>query len=83
MSSSNLSYLVTSFAYQIPALLVYLIALVLAVVFLNRCLIPSVLTLIAVGILLMTSVGFTVIQAYLIETQQLQFNTIFYYIVSI
>ena len=75
MSSFNVSYLISQFAYQIPAVLVYVVALVLAVVYLKRCLIPSIMTLVAVGILLSTMVVFTVIQVHLIQSQQYRLSS--------
>ena len=52
-----------------PSLLVYLGAVVLACRNMNRATIPSVLTLVGVGILAATTIGASVVQAFLLESR--------------
>ncbi len=70
MSSPGLPFVVQQLVYQTPVLLVYLVGLILALVFLGRFTVPSVLTLIALGTLLLTAVGMAVLQAYLIGARE-------------
>ena len=70
MGGASTSYLLSQLGYQAPALLVYLAAIVLALVFMGRATAPCILTLIGAGILIAISFGVSVLQAFLIESQQ-------------
>jgi len=63
------STLVSQLAPQAPMLIAYLVAIVLAIMFWQRCPTPSLLTLIAAGLLLGTSVAQTFLFAYLMHAQ--------------
>jgi hypothetical protein len=56
-------------ASQTPMFLAYLVAMVLAIVYWQRCPMPSLLTLIASGLLLGLALGQTVLTSYLIHFQ--------------
>jgi len=60
-------------AYAAPSLIVYLVGMVLAVIFIRKYLMPAILTLLAVIILLVTTVGVSFGQAYL-ATQRLEYG---------
>jgi hypothetical protein len=70
MGKAGTSYLLSQLGFQAPALFVYLVAFILALVYMRRASIPCILTLVGVGILVITSLGMAVIQAYLIESRQ-------------
>ena len=70
MGKAGTSYLLSQLGYQAPSLLVYLVAFILALVYMRRASIPCILTLVGVGILVITTLGMAVIQAYLIESRQ-------------
>jgi hypothetical protein len=73
MSQAGMSQLITQLGYNAPALFVYLIAFILALVFMGRAAIPCILTLVGVGILVLTTLGLAVVQAWLIDTRPTQF----------
>lgn len=62
-------YLMSQLGSQAPAFLVYLIAFVLALVYMRRATMPSILTLVGVGILVVTTIGVAVVQAWLINNR--------------
>jgi len=70
MGKAGTSYLLSQLGFQAPALFVYLVAFILALVYMRRASIPCILTLVGVGILVITSLGMAVMQAYLIESRQ-------------
>jgi hypothetical protein len=70
MGKSGMSYLLSQLGYQAPALLVYLVAFILALVYMRRASIPCILTLVGVGILVITMLGMAVMQASLIDSRQ-------------
>ena len=69
MGDAGISFLMTQLIYLAPALLVYCIALILAVMYMNRATLPSVLTLLGIGILVFTTIVGLAIQASLIESR--------------
>jgi len=70
MGKAGTSYLLSQLGYQAPALLVYLVAFILALVYMRRASIPCILTLVGVGILVITTLGMAVMQASLIDSRQ-------------
>ncbi len=66
MSSAGTSFLISQLGYRAPSLIVYLVAVVLACVFMSRATVPSILTLVGAGIMGATAIGSAVLQAYLI-----------------
>jgi hypothetical protein len=70
MGKAGTSYLLSQLGFQAPALFVYLVAFILALVYMRRASIPCILTLVGVGILVITTLGMAVTQAYLIESRQ-------------
>ena len=70
MGKAGTSYLLSQLGYQAPALLVYLVAFILALVYMRRASIPCTLTLVGVGILVITTLGMVVLQASLIDSRQ-------------
>lgn len=70
MGKVGTSYLLTQLGYQAPALLVYLVAFVLALIYMRRASMPSILTLVGVGILVVTTLGIAVMQASLFDSRQ-------------
>lgn len=56
-------------AGQSPVLLVYLVGMVLALVFRRRCPGPCAFTLVATGLLMLTSIGQTFVSLYLIHVR--------------
>lgn len=70
MGKAGTSYLLSQLGFQAPALFVYLVAFILALVYMRRASIPCILTLVGVGILVITTLGMAVMQAYLIESRQ-------------
>ena len=70
MGKVGTSYLLTQLGYQAPALLVYLVAFILALVYMRRASMPCILTLVGVGILVITTLGMAVMQASLFDSRQ-------------
>jgi hypothetical protein len=70
MGKAGTSYLLSQLGYQAPALLVYLVAFILALVYMRRASIPCILTLVGVGILVITTLGMAVMQASLVDSRQ-------------
>jgi len=70
MGKAGTSYLLSQLGYQAPALFVYLVAFILALVYMRRASIPCILTLVGVGILVITTLGMAVMQASLIDSRQ-------------
>ena len=70
MGKAGTSYLLSQLGYQAPALLVYLVAFILALVYMRRASIPCTLTLVGVGILVITTLGMAVMQASLVDSRQ-------------
>jgi hypothetical protein len=70
MGKSGMSYLLSQLGYQAPALLVYLVAFILALVYMRRSAMPCILTLVGVGILVISTLGVAVMQASLIDSHQ-------------
>ena len=67
MNNNGVAHLISQIGYQAPMLLVYFVAFVLALVFMGRASLPSILTLLGVAVLVLTTFSVTVIQAYLIQ----------------
>ena len=70
MFDSGMSFMLSQVGYQLPAIVVYLVAGVAAVTFLGRARVPSLLTLAGVGVLLLAAFGITGLQAYLFHSFQ-------------
>ena len=70
MGKAGTSYLLSQLGFQAPALFVYLVAFILALVYMRRASIPCILTLVGVGILVITTLGMAVMQASLIDSRQ-------------
>ena len=70
MGKAGTSYLLSQLGYQAPSLLVYLVAFILALVYMRRASIPCILTLVGIGILVITTLGMAVMQASLIDSRQ-------------
>ncbi len=70
MGEAGTSYLLSQLGYQAPALLVYLAAFILALVYMSRSSMPCILTLVGVGILVITTLGLAVVQASLIDGRE-------------
>jgi hypothetical protein len=70
MGEAGTSFLLSQLGYQAPALLVYLIAFILAVVHMSRASAPSVLTLIGAVVLVVTTIGVVIVQAWLFDSRQ-------------
>jgi hypothetical protein len=64
MNTGTLSYIGQQLLYQMPVTLVALVGLILSLVFLGRSKVPAILTLLAMVILLVSSVLVTLIRAY-------------------
>jgi hypothetical protein len=69
MGEAGTSYLLSQLGYQAPALLVYLVAFILALVYMRRASMPCVLTLVGVGILVVTMLAVAVVQASLLDSR--------------
>ena len=69
MENAGVSYLMQQLPYQLPLLFVSLVGLVLSVVFWSRCPGPSLLTLIAAAILLVTTAVVLGAQNYFINAR--------------
>ena len=69
MNNNSLPFLFLQIVYHAPMLLVYLVAFVLALVFMGRATVPSILTLLGLAVLLSTTIAMTVIPAYLIQSR--------------
>jgi len=69
MDESVFPELLGRLAYHVPVLLVYLVALVLALVFMRRAALASTLTLAGVAILAVSSIAVSVIQMLLIHSR--------------
>jgi hypothetical protein len=70
MGLAGRSFLMSQIGYQIPALLVYLVAFILALAFMSRATIPCVLTLAGVAVLVVGTLGLTLVQASLFDSRQ-------------
>jgi hypothetical protein len=70
MGKAGTSYLLSQLSFQAPALFVCLVAFILALVYMRRASIPCILTLVGVGILVITTLGMAVMQASLIDNRQ-------------
>jgi hypothetical protein len=67
MGEVGMNYLFSQLGYHAPALLVYLIAFILALVFVGRAKMPCLLTFVGVGVLVATTLGVAVYQASLLD----------------
>ena len=70
MGKVGTSHLLSQLGYQAPSLLVYLVAFILALVYMRRSAMPCILTLVGVGILVISTLGVAVMQASLIDSHQ-------------
>ena len=70
MSEVGTSFLLTQLGYHVPALIVYVLAFILALVYMGRASAPSILTLAGVAVLVVTTIGVAVAQAWLMDSQQ-------------
>jgi len=70
MGEVGTSFLLTQLGYLVPTLLVFLIAFVLALVYMGRARTPTILTLSGVGVLAVAAIGVAVIQAWLVDSRQ-------------
>lgn len=69
MGDGATSFLWNQLGYQLPALIVYFAAFVLALVFSTRATAPSLLALSGAMILVLTTICVALLQAYLIESR--------------
>jgi hypothetical protein len=67
--SSITSFLIQQLAYSAPVLIVYLAGIVLGVIFIKKYPTPAMLTLVASVILLVTTVGVFLAQAYITRSR--------------
>ncbi len=65
-SSISLDYLLETFRYQAPHLLLYCIGIGFAIMRMKRARTPAMLVIVSLGILLLTSVIGTAIQSYIV-----------------
>lgn len=70
----GVSFLLSQLNYQGPAMLVYVVAGILALVFMSRAPIPSLLTLVGVGILIFTTVAMIGAQFYVVNNRTPQLS---------
>jgi hypothetical protein len=70
MGEAGTAFLLSQLVFFAPVLVVYLVAIILALVYLGRARGPALLTLAGVGVLVVTLVGAAVAQAWLIESRQ-------------
>jgi hypothetical protein len=70
MGEAGTAFLLSQLVYFAPVLVVYLVAIILALVYLGRARGPALLTLAGVGVQIVTTVGLTVARGVLIESQQ-------------
>ena len=75
MNNSVVPFMISQLGYHVPTLLVYMVAFVLSLVFMRRALLPSILTLLGIAVLVITTFAITVIQAYLIQNNNLRWLT--------
>ena len=66
-TASATSYLLSQLGYLAPALVVYLVAFVLAFVYMKRAPGPSTLALVGSSVLILATIAGAAAQAYLIE----------------
>lgn len=69
MNGSALAFFLNTMAVQVPTLLVCAAGLAAAAVFLRRYPRPAVLTLVGTALLLLVTAGFSLAQAWLIQTR--------------
>jgi hypothetical protein len=69
MGDVAMDFLKQQLLYQSPSLLIYLTGIILGFFFLRRCSTPALLCLFGCGLLLLMTVGSSVIQARLIQKQ--------------
>ena len=69
MGEGATSFLWNQLGYQLPALIVYFAAFVLALLFITRATAPSILALLGAVILGLTTICVALLQAYLIESR--------------
>lgn len=65
MGEVGLNFLLQQLGYQVPTLVVCLVAFVLALVFVRRAMWPALLTMAGVAVLVFAALGLAVIQAFL------------------
>ena len=70
MHGPDVSVWVQQLAYRLPALLVYLVAFILAIMFWNRARTACMLTMLGVVISVATSIGGSIMQAVLMQSMQ-------------
>jgi hypothetical protein len=70
MDEAGTSFLLSQLGYQAPAMVVYLVAFILALVYMRRASTASILTLIGVSILVVAMIGVAGVQAWLIDSRQ-------------
>ncbi len=68
MQGPDFPFWIQQLAYRVPALLIYLIAFVLAIVYWNRARTASLLTMLGALISGVTSIGFAVLQSVLMQS---------------
>jgi hypothetical protein len=64
------SYIFGQLGYSAPVLFAYLVATFLAIFFMGRAPVPSILTLLGVGVMVFATLGVVVAQAVLLESGQ-------------
>ena len=69
MQGPDVSFWIQQLAYRVPALLIYLIAFVLAIVYWNRARTASLLTMLGTVISVVTSIGFIILQSVLMHSE--------------
>src|SRR3954464_580001 len=70
MGEAGTAFLWSQLVYLAPVLVVYLVAVVLALAYLGRARGPALLTLAGVGVSLVTTLGVAMARGVLIESQQ-------------
>jgi hypothetical protein len=65
----NYPFVIQQLVYQGPMLVVYLVGIIVALMYLQRCRLPAILALCAIGTLVVTSIASAVVTHYLINVQ--------------
>ena len=69
MGGMAMTYWMSQLVHSFPGLVVYLIAFVLALTYIRRAYLPSVLTMAGVAVLVLTTIAMSGVQAYLMQAK--------------
>jgi hypothetical protein len=69
MSGSAIPIVLQQLVFQGPTLVAYLVGMILAFKFLGRCRVPAILTLLAIGMLILTSIATIAWQTYVANSR--------------